>query len=96
MICPRPIKIILFWVMLALLGLHHAHGETLNRVVAIVNDDIITLHELNKKMKELTGLAPIELRGQNEEKYYETRGKVLEILIYQARRGSCQCLKSHL
>ena len=67
--------------MLALPGLHHALGETLNRVVAIVNDDIITLHELNKKIKELTGLAPIELRGQNEERYYETRSKVLELLM---------------
>lgn len=67
--------------MLALPGLPYAHGETLNRVVAIVNDDIITLHELNKKMKALTGLAPMELRGKNEEQYYETRSRVLELLM---------------
>jgi len=79
--CPMPIRTMLLLAMLALLGLHHAHGETLNRVVAIVNDDIITLHELNKKIRELTGLAPIELKSRNEVQYYETRSKILELLM---------------
>jgi peptidyl-prolyl cis-trans isomerase SurA len=74
-------KILLFLAMVALPGFHHASGETLNRVVAIVNDDLVTLYELNKKIKELTGLTPVELRGQNEENYYKIRGQILELLI---------------
>ncbi len=56
-------------------------AETCNRVVAIVNDDVVTLHELNKKMKELTGLAPEDLRFQDEERYLQTRREVLEHII---------------
>jgi peptidyl-prolyl cis-trans isomerase SurA len=56
-------------------------AETCNRVVAIVNDDVITLHELNKKMRELTGLAPEDLRFQDEERYLQTRRDVLEHII---------------
>jgi peptidyl-prolyl cis-trans isomerase SurA len=79
--CPRSMRILLFLAMLALPGFHHASGETLNRVVAIVNDDLVTLYELNKKIKELTGRTPVELRSQNEDQYYEVRGKILELLI---------------
>lgn len=79
--CPKSMRILLFFAMVALPGFHHANGETLNRVVAIVNDDIVTLYELNKKIKELTGLTPVELKGRNEEQYYETRSKILELLI---------------
>jgi peptidyl-prolyl cis-trans isomerase SurA len=74
-------RILLFLAMLALPGFHYASGETLNRVVAIVNDDLVTLYELNKKIKELTGRTPVELRSQNEDQYYEVRGKILELLI---------------
>jgi peptidyl-prolyl cis-trans isomerase SurA len=56
-------------------------AETCNRVVAIVNDDVITLHELNKKMKEITGLTPEDLRFQDEERYLQTRREVLELII---------------
>ena len=78
---PKRIRIFLFLVMIALLGFHHAHGETLNRVVAIVNDDIVTLYELNRKIKELTGRTPVELKALNEERYFETRSQILELLI---------------
>ena len=60
---------------------HTLAAETCNRVVAIVNDDVITLHELKKKMKEITGLAPEDLRFQDEERYLQTRREVLEIII---------------
>ena len=41
-------------IILAFLWVGPSIGAvTLNRVVAVVNDDIITLHELNKKMKEI-------------------------------------------
>lgn len=56
---------------------------TLNRVVAVVNDDVITLYELNKKMKEMTGVSPEKMRLQNEQKFLEMRMKVLEFLIDQ-------------
>ena len=81
MIASRPIGIIILLTLFSVLGLQPANGETLNRVVAIVNDDIITLHELNKKIKELTGLAPVELKGRDESRYYDTRKQVLELLI---------------
>jgi peptidyl-prolyl cis-trans isomerase SurA len=81
MMGPRSIGIILFIALFAVAGLQPSNGETLNRVVAIVNDDIITLHELNKKIKELTGMAPVDLRGHNEDQFFETRRQVLELLI---------------
>ncbi|MBW2031420.1 MAG: peptidyl-prolyl cis-trans isomerase [Deltaproteobacteria bacterium] len=56
-------------------------GEIVNRIVAIVNDDIITLYELNKRIKELTGLVPNDLRLKGEEEYLATRRQVLELLI---------------
>lgn len=79
--CPKPSKLIIFLAFMVLPGFHMAYGETLNRVVAIVNDDIVTLYELNKKIKELTGFTPIELKSQNEEQYFDTRSKILELLI---------------
>jgi len=84
-------RILLFLAMVALPGFHHAAGETLNRVVAIVNDDLVTLHELNKKIQELTGLTPVELRGQNEVNYYKVRSQILELLIDEKiTRGKIQ------
>jgi peptidyl-prolyl cis-trans isomerase SurA len=72
----------LWVVILTAMGVQHTlAAETCNRVVAIVNDDVITLHELNKKMKEVTGLAPEDLRFQDEERYLETRREVLELII---------------
>jgi peptidyl-prolyl cis-trans isomerase SurA len=56
---------------------------TLNRVVAVVNDDVITLYELNRKMKEMTGTSPEQMRLQDEQKFLEMRKKVLELLIDQ-------------
>ena len=89
--CPKSMRILLFLAMVALPGFHHAAGETLNRVVAIVNDDLVTLHELNKKIQELTGLTPVELRGQNEVNYYKVRSQILELLIDEKiTRGKIQ------
>ena len=56
-------------------------AEICNRVVAIVNSEVITLHELNAKIRELTGLEPTELRIQDEKTYLETRRKTLDLLI---------------
>jgi len=81
MIGIRTMGIIILLTMVAVSGLQPANGETLNRVVAVVNDDIITLHELNKKIKELTGVAPVDLKRRDETHYYEARRQVLELLI---------------
>jgi peptidyl-prolyl cis-trans isomerase SurA len=58
-----------------------ALAETNNRVVAIVNDEVITLYELNGRMKDLTGLDPAEMRLRDEKQYLETRRKILNGLI---------------
>jgi peptidyl-prolyl cis-trans isomerase SurA len=59
----------------------NAYGEIYNRVVAIVNADVVTLYELDTRMKELTGLPPEALKRKSEEQYLETRRKILERLI---------------
>jgi peptidyl-prolyl cis-trans isomerase SurA len=56
-------------------------AELCNRVVAVVNDEVITLHELNKKIREMTGVAPADLELRNKERYLEARRQVLEFLI---------------
>jgi peptidyl-prolyl cis-trans isomerase SurA len=56
-------------------------AETNNRVVAIVNDEVITLYELNGRMKDLTGLDPAEMRLRDEKKYLEARREILNSLI---------------
>ena len=62
-------------------ALCQVQGETFNRVVAVVNDDVITLFELNKKIKELTGRNSKELRKMDEAAFLETRRKVIDYLI---------------
>ena len=56
-------------------------GEICNRVVAIVNDEIVTLHELNAMMQKLTGIPSEQLKNQSEEIYLKTRQKTLDDLI---------------
>jgi len=58
-----------------------AFGEIYNRVVAIVNADVVTLYELNMRMREMTGMAPETLKRKSESQYLETRRKFLEMLI---------------
>jgi peptidyl-prolyl cis-trans isomerase SurA len=61
---------------------HHGWGsETLNRIVAIVNDDVVTLHELNQKIKRATGSTADDLRAKDNEAFIELRRKVLEIMV---------------
>jgi peptidyl-prolyl cis-trans isomerase SurA len=58
-----------------------AYGEIYNRVVAIVNADVVTLYELNTRMTELTGMTPEAFKRKSESQYVETRRKILERLI---------------
>ena len=56
-------------------------SETCNRILAIVNDDIITLYELDKKILELTGKKPVELENQNKQEFMVIRKQILDLLI---------------
>jgi peptidyl-prolyl cis-trans isomerase SurA len=49
--------------------------------VAIVNNEVITLHELNNKIKEMTGVEQDILRRQDEKKYLDARREILKLLI---------------
>jgi peptidyl-prolyl cis-trans isomerase SurA len=60
---------------------HRLRAEITNRIVAIVNTDIITLHELNTSIKRITGLNAEELRVEDEERFYEAGRAVLDSLI---------------
>lgn len=56
-------------------------AETCNRIVAVVNGDVITLYELNSRIKQLTGVDPDQLKIQDEKRYIESRRAVLDLLI---------------
>lgn len=77
----KPVWISLLITFLLALLVGPVSSEVFNRLVAVVNDEVITLHELNLKIKELTGLKPEDMKFQNEEMYLQTRRDVLELLI---------------
>lgn len=77
----RSITIFLFSAFIGGISPQHGSADIFNRVVAIVNDDVITLHELNQKMKQMTGSTADDLKDQDEKTYLETRRKVLELMI---------------
>lgn len=58
-----------------------ACAQTANRIVAFVNDDVITLHELHNKVKEMTGLDALSMRESNPRQYHNTRRMVLDRMI---------------
>lgn len=78
------LRMILAFVLLPLLLAttpDRLRAEITNRIVAIVNSDIVTLHELNTSIKRITGLSAKELRARDEEDFYEVRRAVLDNLI---------------
>ena len=56
-------------------------AEICNRIVAAVNEEIITLYELNGRIKELTGSEPLELKKKDKAGFIEARRNVLDLLI---------------
>ncbi len=64
-----------------LFGPQRVSAEIFNRVVAIVNDDLITLYELNQRIREMTGLTAEDLRDKDERRYLEARKQILELMI---------------
>lgn len=73
--------LLVFSFVITLLWWRPLFAEVCNRVVAIVNDEVITLHELNKKIKEMTGFAPADLEARNRDEYLAMRRRVLDLLI---------------
>lgn len=71
----------IFFILITVMWTLPLRAEVFNRVVAVVNDEVITLHELNKRIGEMTGYAPEQLKLSDEQRYIETRRKVLELLI---------------
>ena len=59
----------------------HLWAEITNRIIAKVNGDIITLHELNASMKRLIGFNTEDLKLKDRENYNEVRRTVLDNLI---------------
>ena len=78
----RALKRLSFVILLMSLWLEPlVAAEVCNRVVAVVNNDVITLYELNNRMKEMTGVPAEELKLKSEAMYLDARGKILELLI---------------
>ncbi|MBW1678294.1 MAG: SurA N-terminal domain-containing protein, partial [Deltaproteobacteria bacterium] len=79
------LRISMFVTICALLLLCSPSGtearETCDRVIAIVNNDIITLYELNTKMKEISGVDAADLKKKDERQFFLARWKVLDMLI---------------
>ncbi|MEW6669708.1 MAG: SurA N-terminal domain-containing protein [Thermodesulfobacteriota bacterium] len=59
-----------------------ARAEPLNRVVAVVNNEVITLHEVNKKIKEVTGSTPEDIMMKRGDRALPAvQRQVVELLI---------------
>lgn len=56
-------------------------AEPLNRIVAFVNNEVITLHELNSRIRELTGMTPDQLKSRGVEVFKNARQQILESMI---------------
>ncbi len=59
----------------------HVSAEITNRLVAFINNDVITLYELEKKIGEMTGKRSNDIKAQDEQQYIEIRQEILEELI---------------
>lgn len=80
----RAIKLILLFNLLCILFTltpGYLRAEITNRIVATINTDIITLHELNTSIKRLTGLSVKDLQLRDERNFYKVRRAVLDKLI---------------
>jgi peptidyl-prolyl cis-trans isomerase SurA len=54
---------------------------TCDRVVAIVNNQVITLFELNNRIKEMTGYSAEDLKARNESQFLDVRRRIIQLLI---------------
>lgn len=58
-----------------------SRAEISNRVVSVVNNDIITLYELNNRVKKRTGKTSDELKQMSEEYFIQARRELIEEMI---------------
>ena len=74
-----------FWTFLILLcGFCSLEAKTVDRVYAQVNDDIITLSDVNRKMEMIRQELSTKLSGEQlEQALAEERAKVLDGLIQE-------------
>ncbi|NLA75995.1 MAG: hypothetical protein GX846_11095 [Deltaproteobacteria bacterium] len=75
-------RIILFFMAFSLLlSTQPLFADESNRVVAFINDDVITLYELNSRIEELTGRSKDELQAANEQDFFKVREDILDLII---------------
>lgn len=82
----KPLRTYFPWLICLAGGLFcicPASAEIENRVVAIVNNEVVTLYELNSKIRQLTGISSRQLKQRSEDMYIQTRRRVLDDLIDQ-------------
>jgi peptidyl-prolyl cis-trans isomerase SurA len=58
-----------------------ASAEIYNKIVAVVNDEVITLHELDAKIEEVSQSAASELEKKDPDQFQKVRQQVLNLLI---------------
>ena len=74
-------RIFLFTIIAFFLLIPESFAETNNRAVAKVNDDVITLYELNSEIEALSGKTCEELQAENEQEFFNIRSQILDGLI---------------
>jgi len=78
----KRIVLVLRFVFIFSLVVHsNVKAEICNRVVAIVNKEVISLYELDLKIREFTGHSYSEMHRQDNQKAIDARRKILEHLI---------------
>ena len=70
-----------FIILSVLITVMPSFAQNTNRVVAFVNEDLITLHELNNKLLSVTGLTDEKLRLEAGEDYFKLREEILDMII---------------
>ncbi len=68
-------------VIVTVTPFHGRAAEIFNRIVAVVNDDVVTLYELNQEILRNTGSTSNTLEVQDDERYIELRRKILEMMV---------------
>ena len=77
-------KVSSIFILSAVLGIicnSPVPADICNRIVAAVNNEVITLLELNNKIRELTGIEAANLEKLDKTGYLEARKRVLDLLI---------------
>ncbi len=77
---PKPLVFCLI-PLIGLIACTALYAEVCNRIVAVVNDDVITLYELNQKIEQLTGQKITDLENQNDEAFFQARRNILDLLV---------------